>query len=92
MTKTITDKIIDLIAREAERAYRRGFQQGRMIGPDLNVRKLIEWRFARSLDKAPTPETLKPIPGIEMARDRLLIESGKVEREVAELLRKAGLK
>lgn len=90
MTKTTADKIIDLIAREAERAYRRGFQQGKVIGPQIEDRALIRWRYGRPLAKAPTPENLKPIPGIELARDRLLIESGKVEREVADLLRKAG--
>lgn len=92
MTKTTADKIIDLIAREAERAYRRGFQQGKVIGPHVDDMALHRWRYGSTLAKAPTPEARKPIPGIELARDRLLIESGKVEREVAELLRKAGIK
>ena len=88
MTKTTTDKIIDLIAREAERAYRRGFQQGKVIGPHVDDMALHRWRYGRTLAKAPTPETGKPIPGIETARDRLLIETGNIEREVGDLLRK----
>ena len=51
MPKTTTDKIMDLIAREAERAYRRGFQQGKVIGPRVDDFKLLRWRYG----KVPVP-------------------------------------
>ena len=91
MPKTTTDKIMDLIAREAERAYRRGFQQGKVIGPRVDDFKLIRWRYGKTLAKAYEPESGKPCPYLETPRQRLVCESPKIERDVAELVRKAGM-
>ena len=85
MTKTTTDKILDLMARECERAYRRGFQQGQVIGPDLDRMAVAKWRYGRSLASAPTPENGKPVADIT-PRIRLEIEGKGVEREVDALL------
>ena len=87
MTKSFTDKIIDLIARESERAYRRGFQQGKVIGPQVDEAAIHLWRYRASLAKAPTPETGKPITGFETARDRLECECPSIVGEVARIAR-----
>ncbi len=73
MTKTTADKILDLMARECERAYRRGFQQGQVIGPHLTERKVMNWRYRNSLAKAPTPENGQPLFGIATSRATLYL-------------------
>lgn len=88
MTRATADKILDLMARECERAYRRGFQQGQVIGPHLSERQVFDWRYRNSLAKAPTPENGKPLWGFETPRQRLEIESKKIAQEVERLLRR----
>ena len=87
MTKPTADKIIDLIAREAERAYRRGFQQGKHIGPHLDGLAVAKWRYRQSLASAPTPESGKPLAGMT-PRDRLETECGTIARDVEAILSK----
>lgn len=80
------EKIIDLIARESERAYRRGFQQGATFGSTMSEAALYNWRYNRKLTKAPDPISGRCIPGVETPRDRLECEARNIVSEVRALL------
>lgn len=84
----VEDQIVALIAREAERAYRRGFQQGAVIGPELDAAGIWKWRFRRSLAKSPIPENGRAIPGFETPVDRLECECPDIRFEVVAILAK----
>lgn len=74
-----TDRFVPLakVAEIAERAYRRGFQQGHRFGKDgIAVRDLHHWRYHEPIAQARVPDADTPpiIYGIETALDRLEIE------------------
>lgn len=82
MTDTTHDKIMNLIAIEAERAYRRGFQQGKTLGPNCDDTAIAKWRFKTSLADAVCPDTGRAIACCKTPRDRLEIESPNIAARV----------
>ena len=58
LTDAQRSALAKVVARAAEKSYRRGFQQGAQIGGDQL--KLHDWRYLRSLDKSPTPDQRGP--------------------------------
>lgn len=69
----------------AEKAYRRGVQQGVTFAAEgVKLRDLWHWRFQMPTDKATPPEAgHPPISGVETAIARFLCEN----REIAERYR-----
>ena len=82
MTDTTHDKIMNIIAIEAERAYRRGFQQGKTLGPNCDDTAIAKWRFKTSLAGAVCPDTGRAITCCKTPRDRLEIESPNIAARV----------
>lgn len=82
MTDTTHDKIMNIIAIEAERAYRRGFQQGKTLGPNCDDTAIAKWRFKTSLADAVCPDTGRAIACCKTPRDRLEIESPNIAARV----------
>jgi hypothetical protein len=85
MTDRNRKKLIRYIAQIAERAYRRGFQQGHDVcrRGDRLVVDLYRWRYGRSPDKAPSPVGHKPTTAVE----RLHIQEWELDQMLDELLR-----
>jgi hypothetical protein len=85
MTGRNRKKLIRYIAQIAERAYRRGFQQGHDVcrRGDRLVVDLYRWRYGRSPDKAPSPVGHKPTTAVE----RLHIQEWELDQMLDELLR-----
>jgi hypothetical protein len=70
-------RLIKLMARLAERSYRRGFQQGTTKGDFARPQMVAGWRFRRSTDKSPWLDQ----PGrVEDSRSRLFMENHGLER------------
>jgi hypothetical protein len=84
MTDRNRKKLIRYIAQIAERAYRRGFQQGHDVcrRGDRQVVDLYRWRYGRSPDKAPSPVGHKPTTAVE----RLHIQEWELDERLDELL------
>ena len=73
-----------IMAEIAERAYRRGFQQGYTAAErEQTVIDLWKWRYKTSAKKAVNPENGKTFWSIPTSLERLEIE----ERDVLEKLR-----
>lgn len=66
--------VVTLLARVAERSYRRGVQQGAHIAqerPGELHRNLEAWRYGMSTDKSPSPDSNH----VQSAIDRLKTEN-----------------
>lgn len=73
LAKADKARVLKLMARAAEKAYRRGFQQGAHIAttrPKDLPRDLWGWRYGTSLDVSPWADCRHR----EKALDRLLME------------------
>lgn len=71
-------KLLRLMARLAEKSYRRGAQQGAVLGAEgVIAHDLHAWRYERSLDRCPW---LDDPQHTETALDRLLIENDDLRR------------
>ena len=78
LTPSDRRKLITLMARIAEQAYRRGAYQGvKLAGDetDLLPRDLYDWRYGRSLDQSPWLDDAT----IESSTERLYAECGDLE-------------
>ena len=71
-------KLITLMARIAEQAYRRGAYQGaKLVGDDSDLlpHDLYSWRYGRSLDQSPWLDDTT----IESSTERLFAECADLE-------------
>lgn len=71
-------KLITLMARIAEQAYRRGAYQGaKLVGDDSDLlpHDLYSWRYGRSLDQSPWLDDTT----IELSTQRLFVECADLE-------------
>lgn len=79
--KQTKKKLVRLMARLAERSYRRGFQQGYEC--DRPVADLVKFRFFTSLDRSPWPDNVdekgKWHKTPDTAIERLLMENGVLQ-------------
>ena len=71
-------KLVRLMARIAEKSYRRGYQHGVESGPDRCIEP-GDLRFRRSLDKSPYTDTPYPHGG-HTAIERLFMECGELQQ------------
>lgn len=79
LSKADKARILKLMSRAAEKAYRRGFQQGAHIAmtrPADLPKDLCEWRYGTSLDVSPWGDC----PNREKSIDRLLMEAKGLRR------------
>lgn len=73
LSKADKARILKLMSRAAEKAYRRGFQQGAHIAttrPADLPKSLYDWRYGTSLDLSPWADC----PRREKSLDRLRME------------------
>jgi hypothetical protein len=69
--------LVKIMARIAERSYRRGVQQGALLAREYQERlpkSLAVWRFDISLDRSPWLEGARTEPSTE----RLFMENGEL--------------
>lgn len=74
LSKADKARILKLMSRAAEKAYRRGFQQGAHIAltrPADLPKSLFDWRYGTSLDVSPWGDR----PKREKSIERLLTEA-----------------
>lgn len=69
MTDKEREEILRVMARAAEKSYRRGFQQGATLGGD--EMEIHYWRYGRGLDNSPG----RTYGNVEKSLDRLLMEN-----------------
>lgn len=79
LSKPEKDALLKLIARNAEKSYRRGVQQGatfERLKVLLNDKQLVDWRFNLSLDLSKSADVR---PFTTTSVERLLMEDGTLD-------------
>ena len=70
-------RLVRLMARLAEKSYRRGVQHGAVLAKGMSEDAMVKWRFERNLDTSPWVDS----PTVQKSIERLFMESG-VLREI----------